>query len=196
MNRLDLAIYVVHVLFWGSFGVTRMIVRDRSAPSPAPAAPETKTAPFSRALLALHMVAFGAMYFALGQAVIPGLVPVWFPGQQIAGTLVIAIGAWLMCWSLVYFRSWRFRAKLDEGHELATGGPFRWVRHPIYLGLVLLALGTAIWVPTALAWISVGLMFLGSDLRGRAEERLLTESFGDAYRTYCARTKRFLPGIY
>ncbi len=51
-----------------------------------------------------------------------------------------------MVWALDYFRSWRFRAKLDEGHQLATGGPFRLLRHPIYMGLNLLALGSAFWV--------------------------------------------------
>jgi protein-S-isoprenylcysteine O-methyltransferase Ste14 len=132
----------------------------------------------------------------VGAAVIPRRVPVWFPGQRIAGTLIIALGAWLMCWALVYFRSWRFRAKLDAGHELATGGPYALVRHPIYAGLNLLALGTAVWVPTPLTWIAVGLMVLGSDLRGRAEEGVLRQAFGDAYRDYCARTRRFVPGVY
>jgi protein-S-isoprenylcysteine O-methyltransferase Ste14 len=39
-------------------------------------------------------------------------------------------------------------------------------------------------------------MFLGSDLRGRAEERILDEAFGDSYRDYCRRTPRFVPGLY
>ena len=53
------------------------------------------------------------------------------------------------------FRSWRFRATLDKGHQLATGGPFSLLRHPIYMGLNLLALGRAIWVPTLTLWIAV-----------------------------------------
>ena len=101
-----------------------------------------------------------------------------------------------MCWSLLYFRSWRFRAKLDAGHELATGGPYALVRHPIDAGMNLLALGTAVWIPTILTWLGLALMFLGSDLRGRAEERVLGAAFGAQYREYCSRTRRFLPGIY
>src|SRR4051812_11226108 len=159
MQHFDLLLYGVHVAFWASFGITRTIVRDRNAAATAPAATEEKTAPYSRGLLALHMLAFGVMYFAIGQVVIPGVVPEGFPGQRIAGTVVIAAGAFMMCWSLVYFRSWRFRAKVDEGHQLATGGPFAWVRHPIYLGLTLLAVGTALWVPTVLAAIAAVLMF-------------------------------------
>jgi protein-S-isoprenylcysteine O-methyltransferase Ste14 len=142
------------------------------------------------------MFAFGVMYFGLGQAVIPSRVPEWFPGQRLVGASVIVSGAALMSWALVYFRSWRFRAKLDQGHQLATGGPFRLMRHPIYMGLNLLALGTAIWVPTAIVWVGFALMVLGSDLRARAEEKLLEQSFGEPYRSYLARTQRFVPGIY
>ncbi|MFL5493652.1 MAG: methyltransferase family protein [Gemmatimonadales bacterium] len=142
------------------------------------------------------MVPFGLMYFGVGNAVLPNRVPSWFPGQRMVGFLVIMVGAVFMCWALLHFRSWRFRAQLDAGHELASAGPFRYVRHPIYLGLDLLALGTAIWVPTALTWIAALMMVIGSDLRGRAEEGLLRRVFGDAYAAYCARTSRFLPGVY
>lgn len=201
MPNYDFVIYGVHTAFWASFGVTRMVLQRREPASnahvePAPGADSEASAPYSRSLLVLHTVAFGVMYFGLGNAVIPNRVPPWFPGQRLVGFLVIAGGAALMGWALVWFRSWRFRAKVDRGHELATGGPFRLVRHPIYLGLNLLALGTAIWVPTTICWIGAGLMVLGSDLRARAEEKLLLGAFGAAYREYSARTSRFIPGVY
>ena len=199
--KLDFAIYFVHWGFWGSFGLTRVILRSRDrkdsgAVDTAPSSQKENTAPFSRALLAFHALAFGVMYFGIGYAVIPGRVPRWFPGQRVAGTLVIAGGAALMTWALVYFRSWRFRATLDQGHQLATGGPFRILRHPIYMGWNLLALGTALWVPTAIVWTAFVLMAMGSDLRGRAEETILRQAFGSSYDEYCARTRRFIPGIY
>lgn len=199
--KLDFQIYTVHWMFWGAFGLTRVILRrrdrkDSRAADTAPISQKENTAPFSRALLAFHALAFGLMYFGIGYAVIPGRVPKWFPGQRIAGALVIAAGAALMVWALVYFRSWRFRAALDKGHELATGGPFRIVRHPIYMGLNLLALGTALWVPTAIVWAAFVLMTMGSDLRARSEETLLRQAFGRAYDEYCARTRRFIPGLY
>lgn len=199
MPNRDLLIYAVHAGFWTSFGLTRTLAREPSGRREGAAAPkssEEATAPFSRALLVLHSIAFGVMYFGVGNAVIPDRVPHWFPGQRITGVAVIALGAVMMSWALQYFRSWRFRAQLDSGHELATGGPFHYVRHPIYLGLDLLAIGTALWVPTAITWAGAGLMVLGSDLRGRAEEALLVQVFGTAYDEYRARTRRFLPGIY
>ena len=199
--KLDFQIYTVHWVFWGAFGVTRVILRrldrkDSREADTARVSQKETTAPFSRALLAFHALAFALMYFGIGYAVIPGRVPRWFPGQRVAGTLVIAGGAALMVWALVYFRSWRFRATVDKGHELATGGPFRILRHPIYMGLNLLALGSALWVPTPITWAAFVLMVIGSDLRARGEETLLEQAFGPSYREYCARTRRFVPGIY
>jgi protein-S-isoprenylcysteine O-methyltransferase Ste14 len=201
MNKIDFGIYIVHAAFWSAFGVTLVVLRllggkSDSAPDPASLAKDGKTAPYSRALLVFHMVAFFTMYFGVGRAVFTSRVPAWFPGQRLVSCVVIASGAALANWALIFFRSWRFRAKLDSGHELATGGPFRFLRNPIYMGLNLLAFGTAIWIPTAVVWTGFGLMVIGSDLRGRAEETILDKAFGAAYRDYCSRTRRFLPGIY
>jgi protein-S-isoprenylcysteine O-methyltransferase Ste14 len=202
----DALIYAVHVAFWVVFGATLGLAgRGAASRSGGAASPSTghvataarsRTARFSRSVLVVHFLAFGAMYAGMGQAVFAGRVPAWFPGQRIAGTIVIASGSALMCWSLVYFKSWRFRARVDAGHELATGGPFALVRHPIYAGMNLLAIGTAIWIPDLLCWIATALMILGSDLRGRAEEHVLRETFGAEYERYCARTRRFIPRIY
>ena len=196
--NVELGLYGMHALFWGSLGVTRALLArgGGAAAEGAPATQEETTARFSRALVLFHAFGFGVLYFGIGNAVLGRRVPVWFPGQRVLGALVIALGAALVAWAFVFFRSWRFRAKLDAGHELATGGPFRLVRHPIYAGLDLLALGSAIWAPTAIVWTGFALLALGSDLRARAEERLLLAAFGEAYRAYAAKTKRFLPGIY
>jgi protein-S-isoprenylcysteine O-methyltransferase Ste14 len=206
MPKVDFLLYAVHNAFWAAFGLTLLILRwmDRNRTAGSETAPvakqeqsaQGKTAPFSRALLAFHALAFAVMYFGIGFAVVPGRVPRWFPGQRVVGTIVIAAGAALMVWALVYFRSWRFRAQLDSDHQLADGGPFRLLRHPIYMGLNLLALGSAIWVPSAIMWAAFVLMTMGSDLRARAEEKLLEQAFGARYREYCARTRRFVPGVY
>jgi protein-S-isoprenylcysteine O-methyltransferase Ste14 len=200
-EQLDYFLYTVHSAFWMAFVLTLFILRRRDkdagrASGAARAAQPEKTAPFSRALVAFHGCAFGLMYFGMGAAIIPGQVPFWFRGQRVAGTLAIAAGAALVVWALVHFRSWRFRAKLDSVHQLATEGPFRFLRHPIYMGLNLLALGSALWVPTAALWVAFLLMTIGGDLRARAEEKLLEQVFGSRYREYQAQTPRFVPGVY
>lgn len=199
MTLPDYLIYPAHGLYWTAFCVANAWSRRERAPEPAAAAAPVAapaTATHSRLLIAFHSVAFAAMYFGIGQAIFSHRVPSWFAGQDVVGLLVIGLGAVMICWARLYFRSWRFRAQLDAGHELATGGPFHWVRHPIYLGLNLLALGSAIWIPSWILWVAVVLMVIGSDLRGRAEERLLGERFGQVYRDYCRRTRRFVPVVY
>ena len=195
----DYAIYFVHGLFWAGFGVTRIILERRGvapAQTVALSARQSHSAPYSRALVAFHALAFGMLYYGIAIAVVPNRVPVGLPGQRVLGTVIILSGSALTAAALAVFRSWRFRAKVETGHELATGGPFRYVRHPIYLGLNLFALGNAVWIPTVPLWLAVLLMVVGSDLRARAEERLLVRTFGAAYETYRARTARFIPKVY
>jgi protein-S-isoprenylcysteine O-methyltransferase Ste14 len=201
MTNIDFAIYAVHTSFWWAFVLTRVLLRRRdrnesSATGPADDSPQETAAPYSRALLAFHAIGFTSMYVGIGNAVLRHRVPSWFHGQRVVGTLVIAAGTALVVWALVSFRSWRFRAAVDRHHQLATGGPFRLLRHPIYMGLNLLALGSAIWIPTPVVWAAFALMAIGSDLRARAEESLLLKVFGATYREYSARTRRFVPGIY
>lgn len=196
MKNPDLLLYAVHVAFWAAFGLTRALLKSESAEAPPASTSQEYVAPYSRAVLAFHMLGFGVLYFGIGNAVLPRRVPAWFPGQRIAGAAVIAAGAALASWAVASFHSWRFRAKLDAGHQLATTGAFRLVRHPIYSALSLLALGSAIWAPTILVWSGFVLIAAGSELRARSEEALLRHAFGDAYTDYAKRTKRFVPGIY
>ena len=201
MSNPDWLIYVLHLGFWGSFGVTRALVRRSAGASPAeiepgPTAEHRDSAPYARALIGLHMLAMGLMYYGIANAVIPNLVPVGIPGRRIVGAALIALGAAIVSWALFHFSSWHYRAEIEPGHRLTVDGPFHFVRHPLYLGMNLLALGSAVWVPTPLVWSGFAVMLLGSDLRARSEEALLHRAFGPTYADYCTRTKRFVPGVY
>ena len=186
-------IYAFHLLFWAAFGIALAMGPHTHGTATADIA---VTAPRSRALLVVHGLAFGLMYFGPGAAVFGGRGPVTSLTERSAGALLIVAGAALACWALTCFASWRLRAKLDAGQRLATAGPFRHIRHPIYAGLDLLAIGSALWVPTLMLWAGALLMLVGGDLRARAEEKLLLQVFGAAYGDYCARTSRFVPGLY
>ena len=200
-KALDYALYGMHALYWLAFVLARLIVRLRRKPIGQPIAAPLATqgesvGPYSRLVVAFHAVAFGLMYYGVGRSVLWGRVPDLFPLQRLAGALIIAAGAALASWAVMHFASWRVRARLDAGHQLATGGPFRFLRHPIYMSFNLLALGTALWVPSAIAWAALALMALGGDLRARVEEPLLRKAFGKSYEDYCSRTRRFLPWVY
>jgi protein-S-isoprenylcysteine O-methyltransferase Ste14 len=194
----DLGIYIAHAGFFLSFVIVRRIAarasRDRGG-TPVVAS-EAATAPASRILFVTHVGAFFLLYFGIAAAVFGPPPRLLFLPQIVVGALLIAVGAVLSCWTLLYFRSWRFRAAIGVGHELATGGPFRILRHPIYLSLTLLALGTALWHATPFIWVSFAIVAIVSDLRARAEETLLLRVYGVTYAKYCERTRRFIPAVY
>lgn len=194
----DMGIYIAHAGFFLSFVIARGIaaMAPRNREEGRVVASQAAAAPAARVLFITHVGAFFLLYFGIAAAVFGPASRLLFPPQIVIGALLIAVGAVLACWTLLYFRSWRFRAVIGVGHELATGGPFRILRHPIYLALTLLALGTALWHPTPFIWVAFAIIAVLSDLRARAEETLLLRVYGEAYSKYCQRTRRFIPAIY
>jgi protein-S-isoprenylcysteine O-methyltransferase Ste14 len=74
-------------------------------------------------------------------------------------------------------------------------GPFRWVRHPIYLGWVLIVFGTPLMTVDRLVWAAISTSYLAIAIP--FEERSLVEAFGDDYRAYQARVRwRLIPGAW
>lgn len=203
MSHFALSIYLTHALAWLAFAAGQLTARYRFRQTAATSAPRVETyggaplrAPRVKLLIALHLFAFALLYTGIERAVFRVGMPAVPPFLRLAGAFLILLGGVLMGWARLAFASWRFRAQIDSGHQLATGGPFQFVRHPIYAGLDLLAFGTALWIPTLLVWLATLLMAVAGDLRARAEELLLERAFGDTYRQYRRRTKRFIPGLY
>ncbi len=87
-------------------------------------------------------------------------------------------------------------AAIQPGHELVTGGLYRVIRHPSYLGLLVNALGWGLAFRSSVGVALTALMVPPLLARIRAEETLLGERFGDAYQAYRARTWRLIPGLY
>jgi protein-S-isoprenylcysteine O-methyltransferase Ste14 len=194
-------VYAFHLAFYALFLIRKASGAAPPASSPSPAAPtpagDAPADPHARRLIALHALAFFVFYFGLGRTVFPRrAAPLLFASHPAAGGAIIVLGAAVLAWTLVVFRSWRLLARIDAGHELCTTGPFHLVRHPIYLSLDLLALGTAIWVPGPIVLLGAVLVVIAGDVRARAEERLLERVFGAAYREYRERVARTIPGLY
>jgi len=92
---------------------------------------------------------------------------------------------------------WSLRAEIKEGHALVQTGPYRVVRHPAYLGTLMVCLGIpiafrSIWAAVVMAlgvWPAVA-------CRVQVEERLLERHFGDEYRAYAQRTAQLIPGVF
>ena len=94
-------------------------------------------------------------------------------------------------------KEWSITARLLEGHQLATRGPYRVVRHPIYTGMFGMLLATGLTISYWFTLIfAVALFFIGTIIRVRSEEKLLREQFGVQFDAYAERVPALLPGIY
>ena len=109
----------------------------------------------------------------------------YFPGMSFAlwGRLVLGKN---------YFVSTGFGAQLFEGHQLVTRGPFAIVRHPMYSGLILAALGALLlyFTWTTLYFACFALLLT---VRARREEVALSAEFGEQWQEYCKRVPAFIP---
>ena len=74
-------------------------------------------------------------------------------------------------------------------------GPYRWVRNPMYTGILLLGISLGLALTSWLLPVATGVMFTLLALRTHTEERHLIERFGDQYRSYMQRVGRFLPRL-
>jgi protein-S-isoprenylcysteine O-methyltransferase len=119
-------------------------------------------------------------------------------GMQIAGLLLVIAGVGLLSWARRSL-SGQFtgHVQVQAQHRLVQDGAYRLVRHPGYLGYLLLVFGVALGYSSLLS-LAAGLALLlpGLVYRMDVEEKLLTETFGDAYRSYASHTKRLIPGVW
>lgn len=92
--------------------------------------------------------------------------------------------------------AWSFLPKAGQDTDLVTTGPYRLVRHPIYLGFVLLATGQALafgsWPALLIALFGLVPTFAW---RARTEETVLSRTFGERYAVYRRRTKMIIPRL-
>jgi protein-S-isoprenylcysteine O-methyltransferase Ste14 len=114
-------------------------------------------------------------------------------------TVALAVGSvWLVASAVrTLGKQWAFAARLVEGHKLITAGPYRFVRNPIYTGMLgmLVATGLAMehWKHLVVAIV---LFAVGLAIRVRSEEKLLRAAFGKEFDDYAKRVPAVLPGIF
>jgi len=122
---------------------------------------------------------------------------IWHVGYDGAYVLAgVAIAGFLFAWwaRLHLGRLWSGAVTRKEGHRVVDTGPYGIVRHPIYTGLILATLGTAVAEATVPALSGLVLITLGLWLKARLEERFLTAELGEeAYGAYRRRVPMLLP---
>jgi protein-S-isoprenylcysteine O-methyltransferase Ste14 len=92
-------------------------------------------------------------------------------------------------------RNWSGTITIKEQHELIQSGPYRIVRHPIYTGLLLAYLSTAIVHGQLSGFVGFFLLLLGFGLKLRMEETFMVQQFGNAYLDYKRRVKALVPFV-
>lgn len=127
----------------------------------------------------------------LSERFVPKQLPISATGVALAWA-----GVALAIWSRHLLGSnWSSVVQLKQDHELIERGPYRWIRHPIYTGLLLAFLGNAIKVGDWRGLIALAIVFVSFWRKLRLEERWLGEQFGERYDAYKQRTRALLPGI-
>ena len=112
------------------------------------------------------------------------------------GAVLLMCGTAFTLWARVVLgRMWSSAPSVKEGHELHTGGPYAVTRHPIYTGMLAMALGT-VFMDGHLRVVVGALAFLAYILvKVRTEERLMLDTFGERYVAYRKRTPQLIPGV-
>ena len=112
------------------------------------------------------------------------------------GLVLFALGLGFAIWARVNIgRNWGAPMTRKDEPELVTSGPYRLVRHPIYSGILLAAVGTAV----ALSWwwlVAVALVGGFFVYSATVEERYLTQQFPDTYPAYKCSTRMLIPFIF
>jgi|SRR5215472_1194549 len=117
-----------------------------------------------------------------------GPVGAWLGVALTAGGIAVAFWA---RWHLG--TNWSGVVTLKEGHELIRTGPYRTMRHPIYTGILLALLGTAITFGEVRALLAVAIAWFSFYVKARREELFLSQEFGPGFAEHKQRTGMFLP---
>lgn len=114
---------------------------------------------------------------------------------KIVGTVVFLAGLALAVWARVHLgHNWGMPMTQKDEPELVTSGPYRLIRHPIYTGILLGVIGTALMVNLYLL-ILAAVMAAQFIYSARVEERNLTAAFPEAYARYRASSKMLIPFV-
>ena len=113
------------------------------------------------------------------------------------GAAITAAGLSFAIWARRHIgRNWSATVTLKQDHELVTSGPYAFVRHPIYTGLLFGFIGSAIALGQWRGIVAVAIAYLSLLRKYLLEERWMRERFGTAYADYSRRVKALVPFLF
>ncbi len=131
-------------------------------------------------------------YYPLGLSFLPNSIIVTYIGLSVA-----LLGILFAIWARMYLGSnWSPDPEVKKGHVLIKSGPYGIVRHPIYTGMTIGMIGSAIAENVLVGLIAVLFMLIFSYLRIIEEEKFMKGKFGKQYVDYAKTVKTFMPWIW
>lgn len=117
----------------------------------------------------------------------------WLDAFGIATTLA---GFGFAIWARIHLgRNWSSSVTAKIGHELIRSGPYKWVRHPIYTGLLIALFGTALVLGQVRGLLALVLVYTAWKIKSRVEEHMMTSTFGAEYSAYASTTGAMFPRV-
>ncbi len=157
-----------------------------------PATNDSRTIPVARSawmpprFFLLFALAGAGLHFAVGGPLLLRL-------PWLGAALLVAGGALTLWGAQTFARAGTTLKPFERTHTLVVGGPFRFTRNPMYLGMVAMLLGAALALGTPAPWLAAPALALTLQLRFiRHEERALTASLGEPYERYRQSVGRWL----
>jgi len=167
-----------------------------------PKAAEAKRDRFATLGISLQMVGYFMVFFQPPrQPFLPPVAALSGVSGIIFGVFTVGIAAasgWLIEFAVrTLGKQWAMRARLVEGHQLITVGPYAYIRNPIYTGMLGMLIATGLATEHWIALVPASVIFaIGMVIRIRTEEKLLQAQSGDEFEEYAKRVPAVVPGIY
>ena len=118
------------------------------------------------------------------------------PATYWTGVVIVALGLLFAIWARnVLGRNWSGIVTLKQDHELIRTGPYRYVRHPIYTGLLIAFAGSAIARGEWRGLLALAIAFAALWRKLKLEEQWMIDTFGDAYRRYRDEVRALIPFV-
>lgn len=148
------------------------------------------TAPEARMGIVLQGIAFALVWTFTRPAMSEG------PAALLILSMILGPVSVFGAWSAVRHlgKQWRIQAGLNADHELVQTGPYRYLRHPIYASVLGMLLATGfLWTRWPMLVLALIFYFAGTEIRVRAEDRLLAGRFKESFTAYRSRVHAYIP---
>jgi protein-S-isoprenylcysteine O-methyltransferase Ste14 len=125
-------------------------------------------------------------------------IPIEYLPRQSLALLIFAIGLGVRYWAVLTLgRFFSTHVLIQNQHQLITAGPYRWIRHPAYTGLLIACAGAGLAMGDVFALLMLTILpFLAFKSRIAMEEQKLIKQFGSQYLEYLNKTYKLLPLLY